>query len=72
MRTKMTYISTLLAAGAAAVAIIAPPTAVATPLPKICLGTDAGTACHSPGAADITNFVPPVTAHLFANKAALR
>ncbi len=69
MRTKMTYISTLLAAGAAAVAITAQPMAAATPLPKICLGTDTGTACHSPGDAGITNFVPPATVHLFANKA---
>ena len=69
MRTKMTYISALLAAGAAAVAITAQPMAAATPLPKICLGTDTGTACHSPGDAGTTNFVPPATVHLFANKA---
>ena len=69
MRTKMTYIATLLAAGAAAAAITAQPMAAATPLPKICLGTDTGTACHSPGDAGITNLVPPVTVHLFANKA---
>ena len=69
MRTKMTYISTLLAAGAAAVTITAQPMAAATPLPKICLGTDTGTACHSPGDAGTTNFVPPATVHLFATKA---
>ena len=69
MRTKMTYISTLLAAGIAALAITAQPMAAATPLPKICLGTDTGTACHSPGDAGTTNFVPPATVHLFATKA---
>jgi len=49
--------------------ITAQPMAAATPLPKICLGTDTGTACHSPGDAGITNFVPPASVHLFANKA---
>ena len=69
MRTKITYISTLLAAGMSVLPITAQPMAAATPLPKICLGTDTGTACHSPGDAGITNLVPPVTVHLFANKA---
>ena len=69
MRTKITYISTLLAAGMSVLPITAQPMAAATPLPKICLGTDTGTACHTPGDAGITNFVPPASVHLFANKA---
>ena len=69
MRTKITSISTLLAAGMSVLPITAQPMAAATPLPKICLGTDTGTACHSPGDAGITNFVPPASVHLFANKA---
>ena len=53
MRIKLTYVTGLLAAGAAAVAIVAAPTAAA--LPKICAANGAGTTCQSPGNVEITN-----------------
>jgi hypothetical protein len=58
MRIKLTYITPLLAAGAAAVAIVAAPTAAA--LPKTCVGNGAGTTCQSPGNVEITNSAPAV------------
>jgi len=53
MRIKLTYVTPLLAVGAAAVAIVAAPTAAA--LPKICAANGAGTTCQSPGNVEITN-----------------
>ena len=44
MRIKLTYVTSLLAAGAAAIAIVAAPTAAA--LPKTCVGNGAGTTCR--------------------------
>ena len=61
MRIKLTYVTPLLAAGAAAVAIVAAPTAAA--LPKICVGNGAGTTCQSPGNVEITNSAPAVSFH---------
>jgi hypothetical protein len=45
--------------GAAAVAIVAAPTAAA--LPKICAANGAGTTCQSPGNVEITNSAPAVS-----------
>jgi len=59
MRIKRTYVTGLLAAGAAAVAIVAAPTAAA--LPKICAANGAGTTCQSPGNVEITNSAPAVS-----------
>ena len=53
MRIKLTHVTPLLATGAAAVAILAAPTAAA--LPKICAANGAGTTCQSPGNVEITN-----------------
>jgi len=60
MRTKLTYVTTLLAAAGSAAAIAAAPTSGATPLPKICLPTDAVTTCQSSGFVEITDSLPAV------------
>ena len=56
MRSKLTYVATLLAAAA----IVAAPTSGATPLPKICLPTDTVTTCQSSGFVEITDSLPAV------------
>ena len=63
MRIKLTHVTPLLAAGAAAVAILAAPTAAAapTPLQQTCIATGAGTTCQSPGNVEITNSPPAVS-----------
>ncbi len=53
MRIKLTYVTPLLAAGAAAVAIVAASTAAA--VPRICAANGAGTTCQSPGNVEINN-----------------
>ena len=58
MRIKLTYATPFLAAGAAALAIVAAPTATA--VPKICAASDGGTTCHSPGNVEINNSPPAV------------
>ena len=58
MRIKLTYVTPLLAAGAAALAIVAAPTAAA--LPKICAANGGGTTCQSPGNVEINNSPPAV------------
>ena len=62
MRIKLSHITPLLAAGAAAVAILAAPTAAAAPapLPKPCIATGAATTCQSPGNIEINNPLPPL------------
>ena len=59
MRVKLTYVTPLLAAGAAAVAIVAAPAASA--LPKTCVGNGVGTTCQSVGNVEITNSAPAVS-----------
>ena len=49
MRCKLTYIASLLAAGAAATAIIAAPIASAASTDQSCAGSGGGTICQSPG-----------------------
>jgi hypothetical protein len=65
MRIKLTHIASLLAAGAAAVAISAAPTAAAAPSPadKICTQSVSGSQCESAGNIEIndtptTHFTP--------------
>jgi hypothetical protein len=69
MRIKLTHVTPLLAAGAAAVAILAAPTAAAapTPLSKTCVATGAGTMCQSPGNVEINNAPPPVSFHPYGD-----
>ena len=61
MGMKLQYITPLLAAGAAAVAIAAAPTAFA-PDQQSCNGSGSGTVCLSPGNVAI-NASPPDVAH---------
>ncbi len=61
MGMKLQYITPLLAAGAAAVAIAAAPTAFATDQ-QSCNGSGSGTVCLSPGNVAI-NTSPPDVAH---------
>jgi hypothetical protein len=57
MRIKLTHVAPLLAAGAAAVAISAAPTAAAAPTPthKTCTLSVAGSQCESAGNVEINN-----------------
>ena len=63
MRVKLTCVTPLLAAGAAAVSVFAAPTAAAAPMPipRICLQSYAGTTCQSGGNVEITNSAPAVS-----------
>jgi hypothetical protein len=66
MRTKRTYIITLLATGAGAVAIAAAPLAAAAPAPtaavqQTCSSTGSGTVCQSPGNVQLNAATPPVS-----------
>jgi hypothetical protein len=62
MRIKLTYITPLLAAGAAGVAIAAAPIAAAAPAPaqQSCAQTASGSECQSPGNVEINDSPPPV------------
>ena len=62
MRINLTYIGPLLAAGAAAVAIAAAPTAAAA-IGQTC----SGTICQSPGNVQINNAPPPVQYYPYGN-----
>jgi hypothetical protein len=62
MRIKLTYIAPLLAAGAAAVAIAAAPTAAAA-IGQTC----SGNICQSPGNVQINNAPPPVQYHPYGD-----
>ncbi len=62
MRVKLTYLTPLLAAGAAAVAISAAPiaSAASTTLQQSCTETVSGSECESPGNVEINDTPPPV------------
>jgi hypothetical protein len=62
MRIKLTYIAPLLAAGAAAVAIAAAPTAAAANVQ-----TCSGVICQSPGNVQINDAPPPVQYHRYGD-----
>jgi hypothetical protein len=63
MRVTPTRFASLLAAGAAAITTVAAPTATAAPtrLPRSCAVTGPGTACQSPGNAEIVNSAPEIS-----------
>jgi hypothetical protein len=63
MKTKLTYVTALLAA-CAAVATIAAPTASA--IPKTCVGNGPGMTCRSDGTLEITNPAPDVSLFPYA------
>ena len=62
MPIKFTYLTPLLAAGAAAVAISAAPiaTAASAPLQQSCNETVSGSECESPGNVEINDTPPPM------------
>ena len=62
MRIKLTFIAPLLAAGAAAVAIAAAPTAAAA-----IVQTCSGNVCQSPGNVQLNNVPPPVQYHPYGD-----
>ncbi len=63
MRIKLTYLTPVLAAGAAALAITIAPIAAAAPTPiqQSCTSTGVGTECQSPGNVEINDSPPPVS-----------
>ena len=69
-RNLKKYITPLLAAGAAAVAIAAAPTAFATDQ-QSCNGSGSGTVCQSPGNVRITAPPPQVQFHPYGDQALL-
>jgi len=60
MKIRTSYITTLLATGAAAVAIAAAPTALADTTAVSCDTTNAGSECQTPGNVQIDNAPPSV------------
>jgi hypothetical protein len=71
MRIKLNYMTTMLAAGAAAVAIAAAPTAAAASPEQDCSASGAGTICQSPGNAQINDSPPPVGFYPYGGEAFL-
>jgi hypothetical protein len=61
MRVKLTYLMSMLAAGAAAVAISAAPIASAASVQQSCTDTASGSECASPGNVEINDTPPPVS-----------
>ena len=64
MGMKMSYITTLLVAGAAAAAIVAAPTAAAAPSGT---GSGSGTVHQSPGNVEINDAPPAVSFHPYGD-----
>jgi hypothetical protein len=60
MRMKLSYMTPLLGAGAAALAIIAAPIASAAATGQSCGASGTGTVCQSPGNVQINDSPPPV------------
>jgi hypothetical protein len=72
VRMKLNYIAPLLAAGAAAVAIVAAPIAAAAPTTgQSCSASGAGSICQSPGNAQINDSPPPVQYYPYGGEAGL-
>jgi hypothetical protein len=69
MRLNPTYLTPLLAAGAAAAAITTAPTSAAVPTPfhKDCISTVTGKTCQSPGNVEITGTAPVVSFYPYGN-----
>ena len=70
MRTKLTYITPLLGAAAAAAAIVAAPIAAAD-TGQSCSADGSGTICQSPGNAQINDAPPPVNYYPYGGEAFL-
>jgi hypothetical protein len=77
MRIKVTCVTPLLAAGAAAIAIAAAPIAAAAPavppgpVQQSCSASGSGTICQSPGNAQINDAPPPVSFYPYGGSAGL-
>ena len=76
MRTKLRYMTPLLGAAAAAVAIIAAPIAAAAPSgpsapTQSCGASGMGTVCQSPGNVEINDSPPPVNFYPYGGEAFL-
>lgn len=69
MRTQLTYAASLFAVAAAAVAIVAAPTAAAapTPLHESCAATGPGTTCQLPGNVEVDNAPPKLILYPYGN-----
>jgi hypothetical protein len=67
MGMKLKYITPLLAAGTAAIAIAAAPTAFAADQHS-CKGSGSGTVCQSPGNGPINSSPPPVQSQPYGDQ----
>jgi hypothetical protein len=76
MRMKLSYMTPLLGAAAAAVAIVVAPMAAAAPagpgaVQESCGASGSGTVCQSPGNAEINDSPPPVNFYPYGGDAFL-
>ena len=71
MRTKLAYVTALLGAGAAAVAVLAAPVAGAATTGQSCSADGSGNICQSPGNAQINDAPPPVNFYPYGGDAFL-
>jgi hypothetical protein len=76
MRIKLSYMTPLLGAAAAAVAIVVAPVAAAAPagpgaIQESCGPSGSGTVCQSPGNAEINDSPPPVNFYPYGGDAFL-
>ncbi|OBF28443.1 hypothetical protein A5724_29065 [Mycobacterium sp. ACS1612] len=69
MKIQFAYGATLLTVGAAAVAILSAPTAMAAPAPlqKTCVAVGASSTCQSPGNVEITDSPPAIDFYPYGN-----
>jgi hypothetical protein len=66
MRIQLSYLTALLATGAAVAGLVGAPQAVAEPLQTICVATVTGNVCRS-AARDVSNALPTVSSHPSGN-----
>jgi hypothetical protein len=70
MRTKLAYVTSVFAAGAAAVAVLGAPVAAAD-TGQSCSANGSGSICQSPGNAQINDAPPPVSYYPYGGDAFL-
>ena len=71
MKCKLTWIASLLAAGAAATAIVAAPIASAASTDQSCTGSGGGTICQSPGNVQLNDSPGPTQFYPYGGDAFL-
>jgi len=71
MGHKLTYITSLLAVGAATTAIVAAPIASAASISQSCAGGGGGTVCESPGNVQINDSPAPAQFYPYGGEAFL-